>query len=231
MSESSGQERPTLADLLLTLGCQDDSPRVAPDAAAELRLDEPIEDGLRQALLAAIQAELGSSIGELAQQMLRNGPLTYRTAQRTLQAALDLAGARQAAFLAAGLSPGLEAPAPKSADRPATAVEQRARARWDNAARPPQPDAVDRTGAAAVLPPARLPVASEGRHAALLEYCRQLVAPQPRSDLEEMARQLHDRVRAFLERHGQWPLRSAYDYERHAKPAAHVLADWDIDDP
>ncbi len=72
------------------------------------------------------------------------------------------------------------------------------------------------------------PRAPDSRHRALLEYCEELVRgsahDSTHSRPNRAAEQLHDRVRAFLERRGRWPILNASELDVHAKPAALILA-------
>jgi hypothetical protein len=76
---------------------------------------------------------------------------------------------------------------------------------------------------------ARVP---DSQHGALLAFCAEIVrecGANPR-DVREAAGQLHDRVRAYLEKRGHWPIVAAGELEVHAKPAARMLAVWNACD-
>jgi hypothetical protein len=70
------------------------------------------------------------------------------------------------------------------------------------------------------------PRSIDRRHPALLAYCAFVVDANVVSSKAQAAERLHDRVRAFLEKRGQWPIVDASELEAHAKPAAHMLAAW-----
>ncbi len=247
----SSPPKSPLAELLHAIGSKDRVGKSAEsEGTAESPSDPAVAEGLRVNLVAAIRKELGAAMGDLAEESLRGEPLTRETAERILQAASRMAAARQVAFLAAGLSPRLDVPAAGHASQRSSQVEELTRARWmskpersrtaslQNEPAPATPGGSAQPATVSPAPPVsaplsarelRLPVPADGRHAALLEYCRELVR-ESHSDPDEAARQLHDRVRTFLERRGRWPLSGADDYERHAKPAAIVIATWNVSD-
>jgi len=81
------------------------------------------------------------------------------------------------------------------------------------------------------VPPVRSANVAEKRHAALLQYCADLVERDPRKaydhlGLHQAAQELHDRVKTFLDNRGQWPILSHGELERNAKPAALLLLEW-----
>ncbi len=153
-------------------------------------LERPVADTLRAGMLRAIRRELGSGAGDLALVSLQGTPLTKRTMEQVLQAAVSLSAARKAALASAGL-------AAVTGGQPAVDSEQ-----------------------------------GSERHEMLLAYCAELVGSglpgaSGRLTLDADAQALHDRVRAFLERQGRWPITDDASYEVHAKPAALVMATWD----
>lgn len=252
LSGSSSQSRPAATDAPMTLlqllevfrsgAVSATRQEVSPGSL----LDGLVDQGLQEALLRAIRKEVGPSAADLAIQSLRGKPLTNRTAERVVEAAMKMSDARRLAFLSAGLSPSLHAPPPAAGKVPLPG-EQRADARWMSAAMreksvQSQPEALpaavpqdlSKSGGNS-SPPSHAPVSPSaefprtqlaGRDAALLEYCVGLVRDAD-ADVDDAAKRLHDRVRSLLERSGRWPLESLDDYEKHAKPAAIVLAAWD----
>ena len=74
----------------------------------------------------------------------------------------------------------------------------------------------------------------ERRHVALLKYCADVVSGSTRtandsSSINDAAEQLHDCVRAFLDKRGRWPILNVSEFEAHAKPAVLMLAAWSDD--
>lgn|GEM_PF-2507971 len=94
--------------------------------------------------------------------------------------------------------------------------------------------------AGGVEPPVEAPDAEqaaidEERHQALLAFCAELVrtgtqGPGDARTVDEAAAHLHDRVRAFLQRRGHWPIADTGVYEAQAKPAALVMVEWSTSD-
>lgn len=70
------------------------------------------------------------------------------------------------------------------------------------------------------------------RHGALLALCAQIVheSAAESDDTRKAAELLHDRVRTYLEKRGQWPILDAHELEAHARPAARMLAAWNAGD-
>ncbi len=116
-------EHPTLAGLLEEFSSAATGESAAPDSASHAQPDGTVPDALRRGLLWAIQKELGHQIGALASRSLNGRPLTRRTVERVLQAAINMSVARKAALVAAGLPPTLEAP-PAKPSAPAIARGQ-----------------------------------------------------------------------------------------------------------
>ncbi|WP_129781745.1 hypothetical protein [Peristeroidobacter soli] len=66
---------------------------------------------------------------------------------------------------------------------------------------------------------------------AVLDYCVDIIneSAEDCADFEFVvneAERLHDRVRAFLDKRGRWPVLGAREFEANAKPAILVLAAW-----
>jgi hypothetical protein len=76
------------------------------------------------------------------------------------------------------------------------------------------------------------PRAPDSQHGALLAFCAEVVRESAADfyDIREAAGQLHDRVRAYLEKRGHWPILAASEFEVRAKPAARMLAVWNACD-
>ncbi len=72
---------------------------------------------LRNGMLAAIRHELGDHIGDMVVKSLSDTPLTRRSVEQILHAAVNLSGAREAALASAAFEPvPLEAPPPDPAE-------------------------------------------------------------------------------------------------------------------
>lgn len=79
---------------------------------------------------------------------------------------------------------------------------------------------------------ARAPARRDG---ALLDHCFELLETDPRNThdhfgLRHAAEELHDRVKTFLDKRGEWPILSDAEFELNAKPAAIVLLEWERSD-
>ncbi len=160
--------------------------------------DPPWADEVPHGLMRALRKELGNDIGDLAHRSLGGKPLGRRTAERILRAAVTLSAARQSALLSVGLPPQ------SAADE----LPSRGSPRHVRRLAPPS------------------------RHIALLRFCLELtrqsllLAASTEDVLAAESKQLHDRVREFLQRRGQWPLPDLQAFEQRAKPIAVVLAAW-----
>lgn len=69
------------------------------------------------------------------------------------------------------------------------------------------------------------------RDEALFAYCRELMQSDSRTAHDhcgqrQAAEDLHDRVKTFLDKRGEWPILSKAEFELNAKPAAIVLLEW-----
>jgi len=201
-------------------------------------LGQQLAGTLRNGMLNAIRRELGEQVGDMAVQSMQGKPVTVRNVERILQAALRLSAARKAALASVAHAPSEYAMSPP----PATLADRPGSVRTNGSAgaaggRPGRP-------AEKGLPAARLDELIEpflqGRHPVLLRHCAELLDTGLGSHADgrsvgERAARLHDHVRAFLDKQGRWPIRTAAEYERHARPAAVVLAAWDtaisLEDP
>ena len=70
------------------------------------------------------------------------------------------------------------------------------------------------------------------RDSALLDYCFELLESDATTThdhfgLRHAAEELHDRVKTFLDKRGEWPILSDAELELNAKPAAIVLLEWE----
>jgi hypothetical protein len=65
------------------------------------------------------------------------------------------------------------------------------------------------------------PRVPEARQPALLAYCVKVLGKKTPA-----AEQLHDRVQAFLEKRGQWPILNTREFQARAKPVTLTLAAW-----
>jgi hypothetical protein len=215
---------PTLAALLHTLTREGPGEPVPSDplsaALRDVRSQSSVEPlgleiagVLRGGMLRAIRRELGAQVGDMAVRSMSGKPLTRRSVERILRAAVDLSAAREEALVSA-TSAAVEPPPPMTTKHSSAASKSRV----EEIVRP----------------------LLEGRHEALLRQCVEITrggfqSPFTRDAIGEAAARLHDRVRTFLEKQGRWPIRDSAEYERYAKPAVIVMAAWDVpitlDDP
>lgn len=240
---------PTLAALLETLtrdgtaeGVPHDPLSTALHALRSQSLGAPLDlqaaGVLRNGMLGAIRRELGDHIGDMVVKSLSDRPLTRRSVEQILHSAVNLSTARKTALASAAFEPiPLEPPPPDPAVRIAGSNGKHANGSSPrfaeltaySAESPPSPPSPQ---ADARLQEIVRPLL-EGRHEALLKQCVGLVrsgfpAAADKRSVGEAAAELHDRVRTFLDRQGRWPIQDAAAYENHARPAAIVLAAWDV---
>ncbi len=243
MNAMRRDEAPTLAALLDALTRAGSVPHdPLSDALRALRsqsltapLDLNATGALRTGVLGAIRRELGDQVGDMVLSSLGDKPLTRRSVEQILHAAVNLAAARNVALTSAVLEPvPLEEPPRAHAAKINGSNGQHA---GGNATR--LNGSMNNHRESAVAPQAAgdldavLQPLLEGRHEALLKHCLALVRSgsfgvADAGDVGTAATRLHDRVRAFLDRQGHWPIDDPEDYERHAKPAAVVMAAWDV---
>jgi hypothetical protein len=194
--------------------------------AARLEVDEvPLaqhqaaEIVLRNGILDAIRQELGDAAADMATSDMDAKPLTKRTVQCVLGNAVDKA---------------------KKAKKAAEAAEE-LRLRQATLRRTHSPEARRDEGEILQLerpmmsqPDASLPLLRAslrkfmaGRHDGLLEHCAVLVdrhlGDSSSIVVAKAAKDLHDRVQAYLAERGQWPIADEADFEDEIKPLAAVM--------
>jgi hypothetical protein len=79
------------------------------------------------------------------------------------------------------------------------------------------------------------PRAPDARHRPLLDFCAQVIRKRTARSADPLrvaraAEQLHDGVRAYLEKRGRWPILNASELDLHGKPVALTLACWTATD-
>jgi hypothetical protein len=248
---------PTLAALLHSLTGESPGEPVPPDPlSAALRhvrsrssvepLGLEVAGVLRSGMLQAIRRELGGQIGDMAVRSMSGKPLTRRNAERILRAAVELSTARRAvpASVVSASAARAQMPSHAALNGNGHGGNGAAPGGWaaDSAGlERPRSMTAEQSSAASVprLEEIVRPLL-EGRHEALLRQCVEITrggfqSPSARHAIGEAAAQLHDRVRTFLEKQGRWPIQDPAEYESYAKPAAIVMAAWEIpitlDDP